>query len=108
MQKRYLIGVDLGTSGTKAALYQIDGKLISDASVEVPLFYPKPGVVDRLPGPLPYDEKRALEIIGSYETNVKTLVIRKNEAGLVLEVGIKPEIGQREDIARAGYARHPA
>lgn len=47
MQGRYLIGVDLGTSGTKAALYQIDGKLISAASVEVPLFYPKPGVVEQ-------------------------------------------------------------
>ena len=47
MQKKYLIGVDLGTSGTKAALYQIDGKLISDASVEVPLYYPKPGVVEQ-------------------------------------------------------------
>jgi xylulokinase len=47
MQKKYVVGVDLGTSGTKAALYQIDGKLISDASVEVPLFYPKPGVVEQ-------------------------------------------------------------
>jgi len=47
MQKKYLIGVDLGTSGTKAALYQIDGKLISAASVEVPLYYPKPGVVEQ-------------------------------------------------------------
>src|SRR4030042_4655493 len=47
MQKKYLIGVDLGTSSTKAALYQIDGKLMSDASVEVPLYYPKPGVVDQ-------------------------------------------------------------
>lgn len=47
MQKKYLIGVDLGTSGTKAALYQIDGKLVSEASVEVPLFYPKPGVVEQ-------------------------------------------------------------
>ena len=47
MQKKYLIGVDLGTSGTKAALYQIDGKLISDASMEVPLFYPAPGVVEQ-------------------------------------------------------------
>lgn len=47
MQKKYLIGVDLGTSGTKAALYQIDGKLISDSSVEIPLFYPKPGVVEQ-------------------------------------------------------------
>ena len=47
MQKKYLIGVDLGTSGTKAALYQIDGKLVADASIEVPLFYPKPGVVEQ-------------------------------------------------------------
>jgi xylulokinase len=47
MQKKYLIGVDLGTSGTKAALYQIDGKLLSDASVEVPLHHPKPGVVEQ-------------------------------------------------------------
>jgi xylulokinase len=47
MQKRYLIGVDLGTSGTKAALFQIDGKLISEASVEVPLHHPKPGVVEQ-------------------------------------------------------------
>jgi xylulokinase len=47
MQKKYLIGVDLGTSGTKAALYQVDGKLISDASVEVPLHYPKPGTVEQ-------------------------------------------------------------
>ena len=47
MQKRYLIGVDLGTSGTKAALYRTDGKLISESSVEVPLFYPKPGVVEQ-------------------------------------------------------------
>jgi xylulokinase len=47
MQKKYLIGVDLGTSGTKAALYQIDGVLVSEASVEVPLYYPKPGVVEQ-------------------------------------------------------------
>ena len=47
MQKRYLIGVDLGTSGTKAALYQIDGKLISEAAVEVPLYYPKPSIVEQ-------------------------------------------------------------
>jgi xylulokinase len=47
MQKRYLIGVDLGTSGTKAAVYQTDGKLVSAASAEVPLVYPKPGVVEQ-------------------------------------------------------------
>jgi xylulokinase len=45
--KRYLVGVDLGTSSTKAALYQPDGTLVADASVEVPLYYPKPGIVEQ-------------------------------------------------------------
>ena len=43
MEQKYLMGIDLGTSSTKAALYQIDGKLMAEASAEVPLFYPKPG-----------------------------------------------------------------
>ena len=47
MQKKFLIGVDLGTSATKAALYHRDGKLVAEASVEVPLYYPKPGVVEQ-------------------------------------------------------------
>ncbi len=47
MVKNYLIGVDLGTSGTKAALYRIDGKLISEFSQEVPIYYPNPGIVEQ-------------------------------------------------------------
>jgi xylulokinase len=45
--KKYLLGVDLGTSGTKAALYQVDGRLVSEASLEVPIYYPRPGVVEQ-------------------------------------------------------------
>ena len=47
MPKEYLIGVDLGTSGTKAALYHSDGRLVAEASLEVPLYYPRPGVVEQ-------------------------------------------------------------
>jgi xylulokinase len=47
MAKKYLIGVDLGTSSTKSALYQTDGKLVADSTVEVPIYYPKPGVVEQ-------------------------------------------------------------
>ncbi len=47
MPKKYLIGVDLGTSGTKSALYQIDGTKIAEASAEVPLYYPRPGIVEQ-------------------------------------------------------------
>ena len=47
MPKKYLFGVDLGTSATKAALYDIDGTLIAQASQEVPVYYPRPGVVEQ-------------------------------------------------------------
>jgi sugar (pentulose or hexulose) kinase len=47
MQPKYLIGVDLGTSATKAALYTPDGRLAAEASQEVPLYYPSPGVVEQ-------------------------------------------------------------
>ena len=45
--QRYLIGVDLGTSSTKAALYRTDGTLVAEAAVDVPLLYPRPGVVEQ-------------------------------------------------------------
>ena len=47
MAKRYLIGVDLGTSSTKSALYGIDGQLVAESTAEVPIYYPKPGVVEQ-------------------------------------------------------------
>jgi xylulokinase len=47
MADKVLIGVDLGTSATKAAIFRLDGALIAEASLEVPLYYPKPGVVEQ-------------------------------------------------------------
>ena len=47
MKKKYLIGVDLGTSATKSALYTFDGKLVADSTTEVKLYYPKPGIVEQ-------------------------------------------------------------
>ena len=47
MKKEFLIGVDLGTSATKAALYRLDGAQVAEASIELPLYYPRPGVVEQ-------------------------------------------------------------
>jgi xylulokinase len=47
MAPRYLIGVDLGTSATKAALYRPDATLLAEATAEVALRYPSPGVVEQ-------------------------------------------------------------
>jgi xylulokinase len=47
MKEKLLIGVDLGTSGTKASLYRLDGKLVAESHREVPIYYPKAGVVEQ-------------------------------------------------------------
>jgi CubicO group peptidase (beta-lactamase class C family) len=55
------------------------------------------GVVDRDPEPLPYDEVRARELVGSYENEVMTLRIWTDESGPRLEVLMKPEIRAAAD-----------
>ncbi len=47
MKKRYLLGVDLGTTATKAALYEVDGALVSEGRAEVPITYPESGCAEQ-------------------------------------------------------------
>lgn len=47
MSKTYLIGSDLGTSGTKTALFSSDGELIAEAFEESKLYYPQAGWVEQ-------------------------------------------------------------
>lgn len=49
MAKTYLIGVDLGTMGTKTAIFDSDGNLVAEAYEESKLYYPKPGWVEQDP-----------------------------------------------------------
>lgn len=49
MAKTYLIGVDLGTMGTKAAIFDTEGNLAALAFEESKLLYPKPGWVEQEP-----------------------------------------------------------
>ena len=45
----YLIGIDLGTSGTKTVLFDKTGKVISSASLEYPMFQEKNGWAEQEP-----------------------------------------------------------
>lgn len=47
MAEPCLLGVDLGTMGTKAALYDLEGKLLGDAYEESILRYPRVGWVEQ-------------------------------------------------------------
>ena len=43
MPKAYLLGVDIGTSGTKTVLFNERGETVASATVEYPLYQPKNG-----------------------------------------------------------------
>ncbi|MEE3351630.1 MAG: xylulokinase [Saccharofermentanaceae bacterium] len=46
---KYLIGIDIGTSGTKTALFSQDGKLVAAHTVEYPLYQPQNGYAEQDP-----------------------------------------------------------
>jgi len=47
MARNLLLGIDLGTTATKAALYHLDGTLAGEGRAEVALSYPAPGHVEQ-------------------------------------------------------------
>ena len=47
--KQYLIGIDVGTSGTKSALFDLDGNVIASATAEYPLYQPQNGWAEQDP-----------------------------------------------------------
>ena len=47
--KQYLIGIDIGTSGTKAVLFDTDGRAIASASAEYPMAQPANGLAEENP-----------------------------------------------------------
>jgi CubicO group peptidase (beta-lactamase class C family) len=56
------------------------------------------GVTDGDPEPLPYDEARAWEVVGSYENDAMMLTIATEGAGLTLDARLKPEVRAALDI----------
>lgn len=45
--KKYLVGIDEGTTGTKTVVFDLEGHMISSSYIEYPSFYPKPGYVEQ-------------------------------------------------------------
>lgn len=46
---KYLIGIDIGTSGTKSILFDTQGRMIASASAEYPLYQPANGWAEQNP-----------------------------------------------------------
>lgn len=47
VRRRYVIGVDLGTSATRAGVFDLDGRLLAESSRPVPIVYPTPGQAEQ-------------------------------------------------------------
>ncbi|MCK4681465.1 hypothetical protein KAT59_00380, partial [Candidatus Bipolaricaulota bacterium] len=49
MAKRYLVGVDVGTLGTKAIVVSLEGKILGSALVEYGVEHPRPSWAEQWP-----------------------------------------------------------
>lgn len=47
--KKYLIGMDIGTSGTKSVLFDLDGNTIASSTEEYPMYQPQNGYAEQNP-----------------------------------------------------------
>ncbi|MDO5135613.1 MAG: xylulokinase [Eubacteriales bacterium] len=49
MAKEYLVGIDIGTSACKVAVFDRDGQVMASASGDYPVYYPKEGWAEQRP-----------------------------------------------------------
>ena len=49
MKNGYLVGIDVGTSGTKAIIADETGKVLASATKTYPLYTPRPGWAEQDP-----------------------------------------------------------
>lgn len=47
--EKLLLGIDIGTSACKVALFDLEGKVIAQSTKEYPVYYPAPGYVEQNP-----------------------------------------------------------
>lgn len=48
-KQRYLLGIDIGTSACKVAVFSAEGQVVASASAEYPVYYPQPGWAEQNP-----------------------------------------------------------
>ena len=82
-----LVGVDLGTTGTKAALYSPEGEALAEATAETPLRWRGPGEVDQDPEDFYAAAVRAIrdcvENSGSEPASVAAIGVTGQMAGVL-------------------------
>ena len=88
---KYLLGIDLGTSGTKTVLFEETGRSVASETIEYPLYQPKNGWAEQEPEDwwnAARDTVKAViaksgvkpeDVKAKYESGVLTVLIPKEE-----------------------------
>lgn len=98
MEKRYLIGVDVGTTGTKALLFSEDGTLVSHAYRGYPLYTPQVG----------YSEQDAEDWWIAVKEAVREVCNGKGVGRQVVAIALSTQGGTVVPVDRDGVPLHRA
>ena len=83
----HVIGIDIGTTGTKAGIYDVSGRLVGDAFEESILRYPGPGQVEQDPDEI-FDSavrtiRAALRAAGIDSSRIASMALDGQMAGIM-------------------------
>lgn len=95
----YLVGIDIGTSGTKSLLLTDEGAVVASAGAEYPLLTPRPGWAEQDPG----------EWWRATTTTVRALLARSGvDASEVSAIGLSGQMHGSVFLDGAGEVIRPA
>lgn len=94
---RYVIGVDLGTSGTKTVLFDEKGNVITSATVEYPMYQPQNG----------YAEQEPIDWYNASISTIKTVITKSGvDNSDIVGIGLSGQmhglvmLDENEDVIR--------
>ena len=105
MMKSYLLGIDIGTSACKVAVFDRNGKVLAAASGDYPVYYPHEGWAEQNP-----EEWWDAVCRATKETIQKADITADEIAGIGIEVraGLQSQLTERETcwpIHQSGWIR---
>ncbi len=87
MRGKYILAHDTGTTGNKAVLVGIDGKIVGYTSAEYPTYYPKKGYAEQLPSDwwnaITRTTRELLEKTGVKQSEIVGIVFSTQMAGTI-------------------------
>lgn len=98
MRQEFVVGVDIGTQGTKAALFDAVGSCLSTAFVKSRLYQPGPGIVEEDP------ERQVTSVCGTISQCMRSAGIG---AEAIAGIGIAGQMAGVIGIGRDGRAITP-